>query len=142
MAEAVLHHLGVSDGPRRRRGLGARQLGPLDPGALHVADQRLVDDDDEAEDDGVAVAPPRCGVDEERLADDVADDPVDHGDGMVGGPELQDPGRGAAWPRELEMVVVQPDDEDLSLARALDIPAGGHACHPRDRTPSSTGVVH
>jgi hypothetical protein len=39
--------------------------------------------------------------------------------------ELEHPGRRAARAGELEMVAVQPHDEDLGLDRALDIEAVG-----------------
>ena len=80
-------------------------------------------------------------MDQERLADHVANNPVDHLNGMIRRAELQDPRRGAAGPGELQVFVPQPDDEDLGLDRTLDIPAGGRSCHGCDRTPGQTAVA-
>ena len=68
-------------------------------------------------------------MDEERLADDVTHDAVDDLDRVLGRTELQQPGRCATGSCQLEMIAVQPDDEDLGLDGAVDVPAGGGAGH-------------
>ena len=39
-------------------------------------------------------------------------------------------GCGPSGPGELDPVAVEPDDEDLGLDRAVDVPTGGLAAHP------------
>ncbi len=112
-----------------------RQLGSSDRLARHVANQGLVDDDDEAEDDGVAIAPPRGRVDEPRLADHVTDDPVDDLDRVIGRAELDEPRRRSARAGQLQPVAVEPDDEDLGLDRTIDVPTDGRTRHDADGTP-------
>ena len=68
-------------------------------------------------------------MDEDRWADDVADDPVDDLDGVLGRAELEDPRLRAVGAGQLEPVAVEPHDEDLGLDRAVDIPTGGCAAH-------------
>jgi hypothetical protein len=129
VAEAVLDDGARGDVAWRRRRLRPSQLGTLDRDARHGPDQLRADDDDEAEDDRVAIPPPRRRVDEDRRADDVANDPVDDLDGVLGWTELEDPRLRAVRPREAQPITVEPDHEDLGLDRAVDIPTGRCAAH-------------
>ena len=45
------------------------------------------------------------------------------------GAELEDPRLRPVRAGELEPVAVEPDDEDLGLDRAVDVPTGGFAAH-------------
>src|SRR5438034_3992532 len=117
------------DVPRRGRGGRPGELGPLDRHAGHRPDELPPDHDHEAQDDGVAIATPRGRVDEDRRADDVADDAVDDLDWMLGRAELEDPRLRAIRPGQLNRLAVQPDDEDLGLDGAVDVPARGCATH-------------
>ena len=69
-------------------------------------------------------------MDEDRRADDVADDPVDDLDGVFGGSQLEDPRLRPVRSGQLCPVAVEPHDEDLGLDRAVDVPTGGCARHP------------
>jgi hypothetical protein len=69
-------------------------------------------------------------VNEDRRADDVADDSVDDLDGVLGRAELKDPRLRPVGAGQLQPIAVEPNDEDLGLDRAVDIPTGGCAAHP------------
>jgi hypothetical protein len=62
-------------------------------------------------------------MDEQGLADHIANDPGDNLDWVVCRPEFEQPWSRAARTSELKMITVQPDDEDLRLDRTLDIEA-------------------
>src|SRR5207249_9907150 len=74
MAQAVLDDGADRDVARRDRRLRSGELGPLDRDARHRPDEAAVDDDDEAQEDRVAVAPPRGRMNEDRWPDDLAND--------------------------------------------------------------------
>ena len=94
----------------------ARSVRPI--GALSIAaTSAAIDDDDEAQDHRVAVASPRRRMDEERRPDDVAHDPVDDLDRVIGRAELDAATARPVRPGQLEVVAVQPDDEHLGLDR-------------------------
>jgi hypothetical protein len=112
-------------GGRRRPG----ELRALDRNARHRSDQLFSDHHEEAQDDGIAVAPPRRRVDEDRRPDDVADDPIDDLDRVLRRAELEDPRLRSVRAGQEDPAAVQPDDEHLGLDRAVDIPTGGFATH-------------
>ena len=83
-------------------------------------------------------------MDEQRLADRVADQPGDDVHGVLGGAKLDQPRRGAAWPRQLEVVSSEPHDEDLCLHRALDVERASGSVHApmvARSAPGGTGRV-
>ena len=127
--QAVLDDGAGRDRSWRRGRLGSSELRPADRQARHIAHEIAVDDDHEAQDHGIAIAPPRRRVDEDRRPDDVADDPVDHLDRVLDRAQLEDPRLRTVRSRQLQAVAIEPDHEDLGLDRAVDIPTGGHAAH-------------
>ena len=129
MAQTVLDDSARRDLSRRGRRGRPGELGSLDRDACHLAHELVPDDDDEAQDHRVAIAPPRGRVDEDRRSDDVADDPVDDLDRMLGCAELEDPRLWAVGSGQAQPIAVQPHDEDLGLDRAIDIPTGGGSGH-------------
>ena len=66
--------------------------------------------------------------------DDVAHDPVDDLDRMIGRAQLEQPWHRPVRPGQLEVVAVQPDDEDLGLDGTLDVEAPEEGSSPPDRT--------
>ncbi len=62
-------------------------------------------------------------MDEQGLADDVANDPRDDLDRMVRRTELKEPRGRTAWTGQLEVITGQPDHEHLGLDRTLDVEA-------------------
>ena len=68
----------------------------------HRPDERGLDDDDERQHDRAALTPPRRRMDEQRVADDVPDDPVHDLHRVLGRAELQMPRRGTARAGELQ----------------------------------------
>ena len=130
MAQPVLDDGADGNVLRGRGGFRSGELGPIDRNARHAIDELGRDDDDEAQDHGTALAPPRRRVDEGRRADDIADDPVNDLDRVLGRAELEDPGLRPVRTREAELAAVEPHDEDLGLDRAVDIPTTWLAGHP------------
>jgi hypothetical protein len=126
----VLDHGADRDVARRGRRLRSGELRPLDGDARHGSNELAVDHDDEAQDDGISIAPPRRRMDEDRWSDDIANNAIDDLDGVLGRPELEDPRLGPVGPGELEPIAIEPHDEDLGLDRAVDVPTGGCTAHP------------
>ena len=62
-------------------------------------------------------------MDEQGLADHIANDPRDDLDRMVRRAKLKEPRSRAAWTGQLEVITGQPDHEDLGLDRTLDVEA-------------------
>ena len=98
---------GAAARARRRRSSrspGARSWPPsgrarhADRGTLHGPDEGAIDDDDEAQDDRVAIAPPRGRMDEDRRAEDVPDHAVDDFDRVVVSPSSISHGAGPQGP--------------------------------------------
>ena len=68
-------------------------------------------------------------MDQGRWPDDVAHDPVHDRDRVLRGAELEDPRLRPVGPRQPELVAIEPDDEDLGLDRAVDVPTNRRAGH-------------
>ena len=78
-------------------------------------------------------------MDEERLAQDIPDDPRDGLHRVIRLAELDQPRGGAARSGQLELVAVEPDHEELRLYRAFDIEAVRKSRHSAHRTPPPAG---
>jgi hypothetical protein len=70
-------------------------------------------------------------MDEEGLAQDVADDARDGLDGVIALAQLDEPRGGAARTCQLELVPAKPDHEQLRLHRAFDSEAIRESHHRR-----------
>ena len=123
VAQPVLHDLLVGDVARRGGRLRAGEVRPADRGGVEGTRELRVDHDDEAEDHRVPVASPRGRMDEPRRPDDITHDPVDDLDRVIGRTQLEQPRHRPVRPGQLEVVAVQPDDEDLGLDGTLDVEA-------------------
>src|SRR3954453_8834005 len=61
-------------------------------------------------------------MDEQWLTHDIAHDPVDDLDRMLRRAQLEIPRARTVGPGQLDPVAIEPDDEDLRLDGAIDVP--------------------
>ncbi len=107
VAYGVLDDLVNRDTGRGGGCAAAGQVSPVDDLRRQAAGGDVVDHRDKAQDDGLAVASPGCGVSERRFADDAPDRVGDDGHRVLLRGDFEVPPGGAARPGRDEMAIDQ-----------------------------------